>query len=149
MEQSKTGNQTYPRQPIDFGELINRIKVLLPLVKGWNPDIYLAVNSAGLIVCGILNNFFPKEIRTLSVQYQNDHLIINWDNSGELRDKRVLVVTDYFPNDQALFQLENFLKSKQVLSVVKLVVLGKGVEYSCFPELPEGTILPWETNEIG
>jgi len=118
-------------------------------VKGWNPDIYLAVNSAGLIVCGILNNFFPKEIRTLSVQYQNDHLIINWDNSGELRDKRVLVVTDYFPNDEALFQLENFLKSKQVLSVVKLVVLGKGVEYSCFPELPEGTILPWETNEIG
>ena len=135
MEQSETRNKTYPKQPIDFGDLFNRIKVLLPLVKGWNPDIYLAVNSAGSIVCGILNNFFPREIRTLSIRYQNDHLIVNWDNCGELRDKRVLVVADHFPNEQVLFQLENFLKTKQVLSLVKLVVLGKGVEYSCFPEL--------------
>jgi len=149
MEQSETRNKTYPKQPIDFGDLFNRIKVLLPLVKGWNPDIYLAVNSAGSIVCGILNNFFPREIRTLSIRYQNDHLIVNWDNCGELRDKRVLVVADHFPNEQVLFQLENFLKTKQVLSLVKRVVLGKGVEYSCFPELPEESILPWETDETG
>ena len=95
MEQSETRNKTYPKQPIDFGDLFNRIKVLLPLVKGWNPDIYLAVNSAGSIVCGILNNFFPREIRTLSIRYQNDHLIVNWDNCGELRDKRVLVAVSY------------------------------------------------------
>ncbi|QPM67256.1 hypothetical protein [Atribacter laminatus] len=149
MEQGETRNQTYPKQQIDFGDLFNRIKVLLPLVKGWNPDIYLAVNSAGLIVCGILNSFFPRDIRTLSIQYQNDHLKVNWDNCGELRDKRVLVVVDHFPNEQVVFQLENFLKTKQVLSLVKLVVLGKGVEYSCFPELPEESILPWETDETG
>ncbi|NLJ48300.1 MAG: hypothetical protein GX428_01740 [Candidatus Atribacteria bacterium] len=149
MEQSKTRNQTYRKKPIGFDDLFNRIKVLLPLVKGWNPDIYLAVNSAGSIVCGILNSFFPREIRTLSIQYQDDHFIVHWDNSGELRDKRVLVVAEYFPNEQALFQLENFLKTKQVLSLVKLVVLGKGVEYSCFPELPDKSILPWETDEAG
>lgn len=149
MEKSETRNQTYPKQPIDFGDLFNRIKVLLPLVKGWDPDIYLAVNSAGSIVCGILNNFFPREIRTLSIQFQNDNLTVIWDNCGELRDKRVLVVADHFPNEQALYQLEDFLKIKQVLSLVKLVVLGKGVEYSCFPELPEGTILPWEIDETG
>jgi len=149
MEQSQTGNQTYPIQKIGFPDLFNRIKVLLPLVKGWDPDIYLAVNSAGLVVCGILNTFTPRETRTLFLHYHHDQLEIGWDNSGNLKDKRVLVVTDHFPSEEALFQLENFLKTKHILSLVILVILGKGVEFSCFPELPEETFLPWESDEAG
>jgi len=149
MEQSQTGNQPGPGQKIDFAELFNRIKVLLPLVKGWNPDIFLALNPAGLVVCGILNTFFPREVRAISILYGRDQMRVEWDNSGDLMGKRVLVVTDHYPNQPTLFQLEHFLKMKHVLSLVKMVVLGKGVEYSCFPELPENTLLPWETDEAG
>jgi len=147
MEQSQTGNQTYPRQKIEFDELMERVKVLLPLVKGWNPDIFLALSPAGLVLCGILDSFLPREVRTLSMSFEGDEMKIDWDNSGDLQGKRVLVVTDRFPDETNLTFLESFLKKKHVLSSVKLVMLGKGVEYSCFPELPEDSSLPWGIDE--
>jgi len=40
--------------------------------------------------------------------------------------------------------LETFLEERGALSVVKLIVLGREGDFSCFPELSKEALLPWE-----
>ncbi|MDK2897421.1 MAG: hypothetical protein PWP04_1541 [Candidatus Atribacteria bacterium] len=130
------------KSTITFPQLLDRVAVLIPLIRGWNPDVHLAVNPGGLVLSGIIGYHLPQEVRSLAVQPSS--LEILWENLGNIRGKRALLVTDRFFNPEGKKLAEAFLEERGVLSVVTLVVLGREGDFSCFPELPKETLLPWE-----
>ncbi len=131
---------------IRFEELMKRVEVLLPLIRGWNPDLLVGVGSGGTIIAGILNQFLNRELRALEFNETNQE--IRWETVGNILSKRVLLISAH-PIPEELFQrIEKLLKEKGALSIVYLVGLGSGGDYSCFPELSrEEAVFPWEPSE--
>ncbi len=131
---------------IRFEELMKRIEVLLPLIRGWNPDLLVGVGSGGTIIAGILNQFLNRELRAL--EFNETSQEISWETVGNISNKRVLLVSAHSIPEQLLQRIEKLLKEKGALSIVYLVGLGRGGDYSCFPELSrEEAAFPWESSE--
>ncbi len=138
------------REPgVELNRLLERIQVLLPLIRGWNPDVLVAVNSDGLVLAGILNQYLEREVRFLLVTDKDNVPAVVKDTCGRLGKKRVLLVAGRFSSEPVRDLVEERIRLKQPLSMVRMVGVGKGVEYSCFPEFPPHTLLPWEYNEVG
>lgn len=129
-------------EKVNWDELEARVRVLLPLLQGWNPDCLVAVNPEGLILSGLVNRFLYKEVRAMGVQ--EDPWKILWEGIGELTGKRVTLCLGRFGSASTPEHVESFLKQRGALSVLKMVILGRQGDYSCFPEKGEETLLPWE-----
>ncbi|BER93387.1 hypothetical protein QBE54_11320 [Thermatribacter velox] len=131
---------------ITLEELMKRVEVLLPLIRGWNPDLLVGASNGGIIIAGILNQFLNRELRTLDFDESKQE--VRWEAVGNLPGKRVLLISAYPIPEQLLHHIENFLKERGALSIVYLVGVGSGGDYSCFPELSrEETVFPWEPSE--
>jgi len=101
----------------------------------------IALNAEGLILAGLLNTIWPCEVRPVAVQ--EDPWQILWERIGEVAGKRVVVLGRHF-DDRLRERVELFLKERQALSVVKMVIVGRESDYSCFPEKGAEVLLPWE-----
>lgn len=149
MERSQAHYGEGQQPGVELNRLLERIQVLLPLIRGWNPDVLVAVNSDGLVLAGILNQYLEREVRFLLVVEKDGVPEVIKDTCGRLGKKRVLLVAGRFSTEPSRDLVEERIRLKQPLSVVRMVGVGKGVEYSCFPEFPSHTPLPWEYHEIG
>ncbi|MCX7667842.1 MAG: hypothetical protein N2Z84_02805 [Atribacterota bacterium] len=129
-------------EQITWEEFKTRVQVLLPLLQGWNPDCLVAVNAEGLLLSGLVNRVLQKEVRTMNIQEEPWQVL--WERIGDLKDKRVAMVTGRFLLASTQERIELFLKERGALSILKMVILGRKGDYSCFPEKGEETLLPWE-----
>lgn len=142
----KSERETRAGEKISLVEFLRRLEVILPLVRGWNPDILIAVNPEGLILSGFLTVFWNKEVRSMA--FQEEPFRIIWDNSGNLEGKRAVLVTGRFREEKSREKLEEWAKERGVLSVLVMVAVGGRGDYSLFPEWEESILLPWEDREI-
>lgn len=131
-------------EQITWGEFEARVRVLLPLLQGWNPDCLVAVNAEGLLLSGLVNRVLQKEVRTMSVQEEPWQVL--WEVVGDLKERRVAMVAGRFLLASTQEKIESFLKERGALSILKMVILGRKGDYSCFPEKGEETLLPWESH---
>ncbi|MDI3543009.1 MAG: hypothetical protein PWP57_612 [Candidatus Atribacteria bacterium] len=138
--------EIYTGKKVNLAEFLKRLKVILPLVQGWNPDLLIAVNSEGLILSGFLNSFLDKEVRNVAVEEKPFRVI--WDNLGNLEGKRAVLVVGRFQEGESREELEKLVKGHGALSVLVMVVAGGKGDYSLFPERGEEVLLPWEDREI-
>ncbi|MEN3185102.1 MAG: hypothetical protein ABDK94_01485 [Atribacterota bacterium] len=127
---------------IPWDEFKTRVQVLLPLLQGWNPDCLVAVNAEGLLLSGLVNRVLQKEVRTMGIQEEPWQVL--WEAVGDLKDRRVVMVAGRFLLASTQEKIESFLKERGALSILKMVILGRKGDYSCFPEKSEETLLPWE-----
>ncbi|MGC8777669.1 MAG: hypothetical protein ACP5Q4_03240 [Candidatus Caldatribacteriaceae bacterium] len=133
-----------PVERIHWDELEARVRVLLPLLQGWNPDCLVAVNAEGLLLSGLVNRAVQKEVRAMGIR--EDPWEILWEGVGDLRGKRVVILSGRFLVMSTQEKIESFLKGRGALSVLRMVILGRKGDYSCFPEKTEETLFPWEEN---
>ncbi|HSV31500.1 MAG TPA: hypothetical protein VLH40_05685 [Atribacteraceae bacterium] len=129
---------------IDLRRLQERIQVLLPLIRGWNPDVLVALNPDGLVMSGLLNRYLQRDVEVLNVGKRNGEYTLLLGHLEGLAGKRALLVAGRLTDESLWAFVESALQKQQILSVCRLIALGKGVEYSCFPEYSEDTPLPWE-----
>jgi|YNPBryulayer2012_1023412.scaffolds.fasta_scaffold18757_3 hypothetical protein len=127
---------------ISWDDFAARVQVLLPLLQGWNPDCIVAVNAEGLLLGGLVNRILQKEVRTMGVREEPWEIL--WEGIGNLQGKRVAMVSGRFLRESTQEKIEAFLKDRGALSVLKMVILGRKGDYSCFPEKTEKTLFPWE-----
>ncbi len=125
-----------------FEALLERVRLLVPLVRGWNPDCIVGVNAEGMLLGSVLSGILEKEMRTLSVALEPGDVL--WENVGDLSGKRVVAVARSFASSQEREFVEIFLKEKGALSVLVMVMVGRGGDYSCFPELEGDDTFSWE-----
>lgn len=125
-----------------FETLLERVRLLVPLIRGWNPDCIVGVNAGGMLLGSILNGILEKEMRTMCLSVEP--LEVLWECLGDLAGKRVVAVVRSFSSEREREFLERFLKDKGALSVLTMVMVGKGGDYSCFPELGREGLFSWE-----
>jgi len=142
----KSEREARPGEKISLAEFLRRLEVILPLVQGWNPDLLIAVNPEGLILSGFLTSFWNKEVRNMA--FQEEPFQIIWDNLGNLEGKRAVLVARRFGEEKSREKLEEWVKECGALSVLVMVAVGGGGDYSLFPEWEEDVLLPWEDREI-
>lgn len=131
---------------IKFEELMQRVEILLSLIRGWNPDLLVGAGNGGIIIAGILNQFLNRELRNLD--FEETKQKISWESVGDLKGKRILLISAYPIPEKLLHQIENLLKERGALSIAYLTGIGSGGDYSCFPELSrEEAVFPWEPSE--
>ncbi|HXL02329.1 MAG TPA: hypothetical protein PK016_04325 [Candidatus Atribacteria bacterium] len=133
-------------EKISLAEFLKRLRVILPLVQGWNPDLLIAVNSEGLILSGFLTAFLNKEVRNVALEEKPFQII--WDNLGNLEGKRAVLVAGRFREGKSREELEKWVKEHGALSVLVMVAVGGRGDYSLFPEWGEEVLLPWEDREV-
>ncbi|MGQ9748156.1 MAG: hypothetical protein ACUVQZ_10455 [Candidatus Caldatribacteriaceae bacterium] len=127
---------------IRWDDLWERVKVLLPLLQGWNPDCLVAVNTGGILLGGLIHGVLPKEVRVMIIKEEPWEIV--WESVGDLRGKRVVILAGRISLESVWEKIEGFLKERGALSVLKMVILGRKGDYSCFPEKNEVVLLPWE-----
>lgn len=142
----KSEREIHAGGKISLAEFLKRLKVILPLVQGWNPDLLIAVNPEGLILSGFLASFLDKEVRNMA--FKEEPFQITWDNLGNLEGKRTVLVAGRFREEKSREEIEKWVKDHGVLSVLVMVAVGGKGDYSLFPEWGENILLPWEDNEV-
>ncbi|WP_438317929.1 hypothetical protein ACP6EK_03440 [Candidatus Caldatribacterium sp. SIUC1] len=125
-----------------FEALLERVRLLLPLVRGWNPDCIVGVNAGGMLLASVLSGILEKEVRALGLSTEPPEVL--WESVGDLSGKRVVAVVRSFASEKEREFLERFLKGRGALSVLTMVMVGKGGDYSCFPELDGDELFSWE-----
>lgn len=125
-----------------FEALLERVRLLVPLVRGWNPDCIVGVNASGMLLASVLSGILEKEVRALGIS--EEPLQVLWESIGDLTGKRVVVVVRSFGSEKEREFLEEFLKARGALSVLAMVMVGRGGDYSCFPELEGDGLFSWE-----
>ena len=137
--------EIYTGKKISLAEFLKRLRVILPLVQGWNPDLLIAVNPEGLILSGFLSSFLDKEVRNVAIEEKPFQVI--WDNLGSLEGKRAVLVVGRLREETSKEELEKLVKERGALSVLLMVGAGGKGDYSLFPEWGEEVLLPWEDCE--
>lgn len=125
-----------------FEALLERVRLLVPLVRGWNPDCIVGVNAEGMLLGSVLSGIIEREMRTLGIAPESKKIC--WENVGDLSGKRVVTIVRSFGSPEEREFLERFLKEKGALSVLVMVMVGRGGDYSCFPELEGDDAFSWE-----
>ena len=141
----KSEREIHAGGKISLAEFLKRLRVILPLVQGWNPDLLIAVNPEGLILSGFLSSFLDKEVRNVAIEEKPFQVI--WDNLGKLEGKRAVLVVGRLREETSKEELEKLVKERGALSVLLMVVAGGKGDYSLFPEWGEEVLLPWEDCE--
>jgi len=144
---------------LDWKETMKALNILSHNLRKEEIDIVIGIGTGGIIPASIVSKFLNlRDLRIITVRKYADGKppkrirrkpTIEYDNSGDVKGKRILLVDDLASTGETLEELSNYLREKGASKVFtcSLIVKRDSPRPSYYAIMANDCVIfPWEEN---